>query len=1814
MNKFFKKILVLLLALTVAFAAVGCDSCNEGDGDGGSTTPTTPNTSILQPKTPEISMKATNDLIVGDDFYLSPTLKNVKGDLLWTSSNEDVAEVSQDGVVSAKTVGTATVTASYGGVSATTQINVSYGDYIPNVATYSGLDVLNEAKNVLAVGNTYTLGAYVDFNNKVFGDATFTYQSSNTEVLSIDANGVITPNKYGESVTVTVSGTWRDFTINKSFNVDVRENVLFYIDGNILQNIVVNTPATYIPLEERGNVINLNPSVKAGPQATVDNNVSIEVVPTSGLVDGVDYSFDATSNVYTALALGKSLVNVSYVYEGSTYVANFSIEAIRPVKEIIAPVDLYSAGAGTYKVKVGDSYVNKTLVDYAWGNGDDVTDVELYDAYQEGTSLKVNGEFVEDVAVNFDDYTDTSITIGTKTECYTVYLNDACSYYISDADDVIGALDKTNRTYSSTGMYIMLNDVDMADAPAITNTNSQVIFHGLFDGRGYAIYNLVVEMKASTNNGMFGKLQSGTKIKNLAIIDVSSINNIDSKTGKYTNLPNNGWLTSSYGTETSSLVLENVFVQTTPEMRNHAGMLVKYLGTATNVVINEQTSADFDIENWFLDTNNHYYGSGALSRISSEYAYTASNYSSATSKLSGVYIISRKPVHYSQTKSTATKTDYSEFEPTYNSDFTVSATNDAITYAENETELWRVYDYFTNPTAVGGLGLKNPDVQSVFSAINGANTKIYIAKNLRRYDSYTALSLDEADKHATNLVNFTSSPYWTIVNGTPVWKSVYNNALLHDDYFGILMGGKDATYGAVVKNFGEYDLALSTLNNEFVTNLVFSTDDSSFFTIKDNKLKATAVSYGATATVTANFKYNGVDKSISIQVEVVDPFDVAINDALVEDGIKLDIDGEYKFSILVDGVAIENVTYTSNATSVMALKSGSTDTFTSLTTGNATITASFTYEDKTQTRVFELEVIDAIGERGVLLVNGKAFNGSISVNAYDTAIVTVSLDGVDFDASKISLTSNDTTLATVSGNVITIAKYVENGSVSVSGKLTEKGREYPFNIIIEIEDPFKLAINNANVSAQDGKALDLYSSNNLAVTVNGNAIADVTYTTTASNVTLDGTSLTVKSLGADATLAATFTYGANVDHTITIPVTFFDSVLDKSVLTVNGVDLIGESIEVDMPGAATIGVKYDGVVVNSVTLAGYDGYATVSGTTLTTVTHGSFNLSVTFVVNDKNHVIVVPVSFAYPSVTIDTAIDYDASTGALLTTAIEGEVFAVNVGDQVLTTDNGGLTIESGVIKLRAKTSETDTLAGVPYIWNRIGTTNKLNVSVLTDVNTYVLTNVSYYTMLISDVDDLKQALGTNVDYTILSSKDGYVDAEVQYNGNGFLTIDSYYSYGATYYEGVFNVGIYKLAGDIDMEGTDIGYTYDMGTNIGGYAGMLDGAGYSIKNFEPGAKGLLDVMNTYVYGSIKDNVFGSEQLNYRSIPANPTIKNIAFEDVVTTTESPVIARVTGQAQDFQGRDVIINNVYVTVSDEAAGFGGVVKSAYRATTMNNVYVVNTNDYDNFMTLDNSYRIATREGVTVDPEGSYYIPFTAEKYRDVSLIGKLADPNPLKITGVVEDIQNVYVVSNLPVTYYNDFLASDRYAYNYLTRNADAKTVALTTSYLGGYNGSKYIAYGYASNETQGNILTAYKLRDNIMSEFTANYDLYTGDGIYTFGFYGYFCETCGEATLGGAVKTLTTCPTENCLGTPVKNYGVSQNGFWNSPAAYEWTVHSMSELGTEFATTNGAYEFDGVKKYASVDAMKSATNDFTSFLENGNGMWTVVEGELQWIGA
>ena len=118
----------------------------------------------------------------------------------WSSSNESVATVSQNGEVSALKKGTTTITVTTkdGGKTATCKITVEDKVYPVESVT------LDKSTYEMTVGDNVALKATVNPSNAT--DKTVSWSSNNTSVATVSQNGVVTAKKKGTAkITVTTN-------------------------------------------------------------------------------------------------------------------------------------------------------------------------------------------------------------------------------------------------------------------------------------------------------------------------------------------------------------------------------------------------------------------------------------------------------------------------------------------------------------------------------------------------------------------------------------------------------------------------------------------------------------------------------------------------------------------------------------------------------------------------------------------------------------------------------------------------------------------------------------------------------------------------------------------------------------------------------------------------------------------------------------------------------------------------------------------------------------------------------------------------------------------------------------------------------------------------------------------------------------------------------------------------------------------------------------------------------------------------------------------------------------------------------------------------------------------------------------------------------------------------------------------------------------------------------------------------------------------------------------------------------------------------
>lgn len=203
----------------------------------------------------EVTFNTYNQLETTDD-------KTIK----WTSSNEGVATVTTDGTIITNGAGTAVITAtSVANDTITDTCNVTV-----NPAPLQSI-VIKEQSVLLEKGDTQTLT--VEFNpDKTTDSKNITWESSDTAVVTIDANGTVTGLSNGTSTITarTDNGLTAETTI--TVVTTLKNIILSETDVTINKGIPLTLTATLDPIDATLDDYTIQWSSSNTDVATVDQN------------------------------------------------------------------------------------------------------------------------------------------------------------------------------------------------------------------------------------------------------------------------------------------------------------------------------------------------------------------------------------------------------------------------------------------------------------------------------------------------------------------------------------------------------------------------------------------------------------------------------------------------------------------------------------------------------------------------------------------------------------------------------------------------------------------------------------------------------------------------------------------------------------------------------------------------------------------------------------------------------------------------------------------------------------------------------------------------------------------------------------------------------------------------------------------------------------------------------------------------------------------------------------------------------------------------------------------------------------------------------------------------------------------------------------------------------------------------------------------------------------------------------------------------------------------------------------------------------
>lgn len=227
-------------------------------------------------KVTSITLNTTSaDIHIGETVQLSATVSPdnaTNKELTWTSSNNDVATVNENGLVTAKALGNATITATAAdgsGVTASCAITVS-----PVLATSI---ILNETEKKMNAGETLQLVATIQPDETT--DKGVIWTSSNTSVATVSESGLVTYKTLGEAIitATTVDGS----NLSASCKVIpatilVQSIELNYSEAEIYVSKTLQLEATVLPEDAVNKDVTWATSAKS--IATVDKNGLVTAV------------------------------------------------------------------------------------------------------------------------------------------------------------------------------------------------------------------------------------------------------------------------------------------------------------------------------------------------------------------------------------------------------------------------------------------------------------------------------------------------------------------------------------------------------------------------------------------------------------------------------------------------------------------------------------------------------------------------------------------------------------------------------------------------------------------------------------------------------------------------------------------------------------------------------------------------------------------------------------------------------------------------------------------------------------------------------------------------------------------------------------------------------------------------------------------------------------------------------------------------------------------------------------------------------------------------------------------------------------------------------------------------------------------------------------------------------------------------------------------------------------------------------------------------------------------------------------------------
>ena len=424
--------------------------------------------------------KNTTTILIGNNETLTATVSPNDATyktVVWLSDNTNVAEVDSNGKITAKSVGSANITAR-----ATNGTDDTSDDFTATcVVTVNAIDVtgvnLNINTTTILVGNNETLTATISPNNATY--KTLIWSSDNTNVAEVNSNGKVTAKSAGTAIitaraTNGTDDTSDDFTASCVVTVHAH-NYTVTVNGSTATVKCSNDCPNY-----KEYTVSLNATDKDYDGTTnVATITKSNDLPNTILVGTINYvGRDGTTYNSTTAPTNVGKYTASVTVGDKTITKNFEIKALAPVSFISSVTYNPSRNTVTIVVTTIRQYIILTSTTTIWQNN----------YYIAKNDVTINGPVYYGANVSlilFDDVTllirgglkrfGSELTIyGQEGQDGLLQIEGSDNDYVIDGDNItvnggrINLVTGTNGTLFSNDSSITFNS-----ALNLTATNSQ---------------------------------------------------------------------------------------------------------------------------------------------------------------------------------------------------------------------------------------------------------------------------------------------------------------------------------------------------------------------------------------------------------------------------------------------------------------------------------------------------------------------------------------------------------------------------------------------------------------------------------------------------------------------------------------------------------------------------------------------------------------------------------------------------------------------------------------------------------------------------------------------------------------------------------------------------------------------------------------------------------------------------------------------------------------------------------------------------------------------------------------------------------------------------------------------------------------------------------------------------------------------------------------------------------------------------------------------------------------------------------------------